>query len=149
MIERPPEYGHRLYPPFPRIGVGVLVFRDDHILLIERGNEPGLGKWTVPGGLVELGESLEDSVHREISEECGIRICGLQQVDIFQFIELDDDDVVKYHYVVIDYLADYLAGRLRARSDVERAGWFKADEVANLGTTEATRQLLEKALRFR
>jgi len=155
-ILRPPSMTHhkdkkedREYPTYPRVGIGVLVFKDDQFLLIKRGQEPSKGKWTVPGGLVELGEKLEQAVHREIYEECNIRISRLQQLDIFEFLQSDPSDKIKYHYIVIDFLAEYESGKLKAKSDIDKAQWVKIDFLDQLDIAEGIKPLIDKALSIR
>lgn len=122
--------GRREYPSFPIVGVGAMVMWDDQLLLIKRLNEPSAGKWTIPGGMVELGEGLEDAVRREIGEECGIKISIQGLAGIVERVILDDQDRIQYHYIIVDYLARYLKGNLKAGSDVAEAKW------APLGTLE-------------
>src|SRR5260370_160495 len=95
----------RRYPERPVLGVGALIIlEDDRILLVERGNEPLKGYWSLPGGAVETGESLRDGVKREILEETGLTIEPMQVVEIFERIMADADGRTEYHYVLIDYL---------------------------------------------
>jgi len=135
----------RLYPAMPRLGVGVVVFDREKVLLIKRNQEPALGLWTVPGGLVELGETLETAANREVAEECGIIVKLMDYIDYFEFIELNDADRIKYHYVVIEFFALYAGGQLQVASDAGQARWFLRDEVSSITTTEKTIALLKKA----
>ena len=139
----------RLYPSHPRAGVGVLVFRDTKVLMVQRAQEPQKGVWTIPGGLVELGETLEQTAHREIQEECGIKITGLKYLDFFQLIERDETDQIKYHYVIIDFLAQYLRGTLRTGSDISDTCWLEVEAALQIPATEATRSLIIRALDVR
>jgi ADP-ribose pyrophosphatase YjhB (NUDIX family) len=139
----------RVYPDYPYLGVGAVVFNKDQILLIKRGQEPSFGKWTIPGGLIELGESLVDGVKREIFEECNIQIKVYKQIDIFEYIEHDDSNKIKYHYIIIDYLADYLEGNLTAKSDILEAKWCTKSEFSHLDVIDTTRQVVEKALKLK
>lgn len=135
----------RSYYKYPRVGVGVLVRKDEKYLLIKRGQEPSRGLWTVPGGMVKLGESLETAALREIREECNIAISNIRYLDIFEFIKNDLRDQIQYHYIVVDYIAEYKEGTLVAGSDVDEAGWFTFDQVLELETTETTINLIRKA----
>ena len=139
----------RQYPSFPRVGIGALIFKDNRILLIKRGQEPSKGKWTVPGGLVELGERLSETVQREIYEECNIRIRVLDRLGIFEFIETDQQKDVRFHYIVIDYLADYVAGELKAGSDIDEARWVELDKTDELDITDSIKPLIQKAIAIR
>lgn len=139
----------RLFPRYPRVGVGVFVFNRDRILLVKRAQEPALGVWTVPGGLVEIGESLEQTAHRELFEECGIKVHLLDKIDVFEYIKTNRHNGVEYHYVVIEFLAEYLSGELVARSDVEQAQWLREDELEHFKTTEATMEFFKRAVHMR
>ena len=139
----------RQYPPYPRTGVGVLVFRENRLLMVQRDREPAKGLWTIPGGLVELGESLEKAAHREIAEECSIGITDLHKLDVFEYIEKDQSNRIKYHYVVIDFFATHAKGKLKPGSDIADARWLKADEALQFPTTPSTRSLIHKALDFK
>lgn len=134
----------RIYSNFPRIGVGVLVIKDDQFLLIKRGQEPNKGIWTIPGGMVELGEKLETAAHREVFEECGIKIKNCCFLDIFEFIEHDEMLKIKYHYIVFEFIANYSFGTISAGSDVIDIGWFHLNDLNNLFTTPATIDLVKK-----
>ncbi len=111
----------RRYPARPLLGVGALVFDDhDRILLIERGKEPLKGFWTLPGGLVEPGERLEEALRREIVEETGLEVEAREVVTIFERIIQDEDGRVEFHYVIVDYLCHLRGGTLRAAATWRR-----------------------------
>ncbi len=95
----------------------------------------------MPGGLVELGETLEEAIHREICEECSIRIRLHEQLDSFEFIQKDDHNLIKYHYIVLDYWATYAGGDLKAASDVDDAQWFTSDQIESLACSEKIKEL--------
>ncbi len=139
----------RTYPSYPRIGVGALVRHNDKILLVKRGQEPAKNQWSVPGGLVELGETLTVALEREVFEECSIHIDVLEQLDTFEFIEKDDEQNVKYHYVVLDFLATYKSGTVTAATDVLDARWFSFDEIHELNCTKAIKSLVAKSLNIK
>src|SRR3972149_5676141 len=113
----------REYPTRPICGVGVVVKKDDAVLLIQRGRAPRLGEWTVPGGAVELGESLRAAARREIREECGIEIELGEILDAFEWLLRDDSGKIQYHYIIIDFAGRYAAGDLRPGDDVMDARW--------------------------
>ncbi len=136
----------RIYPQHPRLGVGVVIFKDELVLLIKRGKEPNKGIWTVPGGLVQIGESVEQAAHREILEECNITINLAGLIDYFEFVEKDDEQKIKYHYVVLDFAAEYVSGNLLALTDAEDAKWVNPDQLENWEITEKTLMLINKAL---
>jgi len=135
----------RKYPLVPRVGVGIVVINKDKFLLIKRGQEPSKGFWTIPGGLVELGESLENAAQREIYEECNINVKLFQQIDCFELIEKGDLDKIKYHYIVLEFLAVYKNGILKAKSDAEQARWFFRNDLNSLNTSDKTISLIDKA----
>jgi 8-oxo-dGTP diphosphatase len=116
-------------PDRPVVGVGAVVIDDGRVLLIKRGKEPLRGRWVVPGGTVELGESLEDALHREIREETGIEVHVVEPVLVFDRI-LRDGVSVSYHYVIVDYLCERVGGETKAGSDALEAAWAAPSELA-------------------
>lgn len=136
---------NRTWPQFPLVGVGIVVRKNEQVLLIKRGQEPLKGIWTVPGGLVHVGENLEHAVRRELYEECGLRIQNLKQVDIFEYISHDQTRKVLYHYIIIEFASDYLSGSLQALSDVEESQWVHLSLIDQFITTGATKSLIMKA----
>ncbi len=139
----------RSYPKTPLVGVGVLTFNSEQkILLVQRGNEPAKSLWSLPGGLVELGERVRDAGIREVKEECNIDIEPLDVISVVDLILQDSDGKVKYHYVLIDYLAKFISGELRPQSDVIAAEWFSQQQLAELDIPEVTREVIEKAFKM-
>lgn len=141
----------RRYPAHPLPGVGALVFRSrprqGPILLVERASEPLKGYWSLPGGLVETGETLDQAVRREVLEETGLRIKPTKLFGVFERILRDGQGRVEYHYLLADYLCKVEGGRLRAGDDVSRAEWVARRELARYRLTEGTREVIEKAYR--
>ncbi len=136
----------RSYPSAPMVGVGVIAFNSEKkVLLVKRGNEPSKGLWSLPGGLVELGERVRETGIREVMEECNIEIEPQDVVSVVDLILEDSDGKVKYHYILIDYLAKYIGGELNPQSDVTDAAWFSRHEINDLDIPEVTREVLEKA----
>ncbi len=133
----------REYPEYPLVGVGVVVRRREKVLLIKRGQPPLKGVWTVPGGLLQTGEGLEQCAHREIYEECGISISGLKLIDVFEFIE-KERQYTRFHYIIIEYSADYRSGALKAQSDADQARWLDLHELETIETTKETKALIKK-----
>jgi 8-oxo-dGTP diphosphatase len=138
----------RRYPKHPLLGVGALIFtssgRRGPILLVERGGIPLKGYWSLPGGLVETGEKLEDAVRREILEETGLRIQPVSRFEIFERIMLDASGRAEYHYVLADYICKVVGGALRAGDDVSRVAWVRRSELGNYQITEGTREVIER-----
>jgi len=113
----------------PKVGVGAVVIRDGRVLLIRRGKEPLRGRWLVPGGTVELGETLEEAVVREVREETGLEVAPREVLTVFDRIDRQEARVL-YHYVIVDYLCDYRSGEPRAGSDAEAIALVSREELA-------------------
>ena len=139
----------RIYPTAPLVGVGVVIFNDkNQVVLIKRGNEPKKGLWAIPGGNVELGEQVSETAIREVKEECNINIELRDLLGVVDLILKDSGGKVQYHYVLIDYLAQYSGGELKPQSDVSEAGWFYQNELEKLDIPEVTLKVLEKAFKL-
>jgi len=134
----------RAYRELPRVGVGAVVIHEGRILLVKRASPPGKGFWAIPGGLVELGETVREAAERELLEETGISVRARDAFYIFDFIDRDADGTIRYHYVIVDFLADYLGGEPRAADDVSDARWLSPAEAAALNLSPTTRKLLEQ-----
>ncbi len=135
----------RKYPVSPLIGVGALIHRGDKIVVVKRENEPAKGLWSIPGGLLELGERIYDGVKREVMEETGLDVEIDRLLDVIDNIVYDDDGKICYHYVLIDYLCSSSHGDLKAATDVKEAQWIKLKDVDRLPTTKTLKRLLVKA----
>jgi 8-oxo-dGTP diphosphatase len=132
----------RLYPDQPVVGVGAVILNEGCILLEKRKNEPSRGKWTIPGGLVDLGETLEHAVIRELEEEtCLECVEGKlpRLIDVVDNIDLDDKGKVKYHFVIIDYLLKVKSYVFKVASDAEDLRWVPMDEVEDYDLTSSFR----------
>ncbi len=139
----------RSYPRTPLVGVGVITFNSDRqVLLVKRGSEPAKSLWSLPGGLVELGERVRDAGIREVKEECNIDIEPLDVISVVDLILQDAEGKIKYHYVLIDYLAKFISGELKPQSDVIAAQWFSQHQLADLDIPEVTREVIEKAFKL-
>lgn len=112
----------------PSVGVGAVLIHEGKVLLIRRGKEPLRGRWVVPGGTVEVGETLEEALVREIQEETGLVVRPLEVVTVFDRIERDGDSV-RYHYVIVDYLCRYVSGTPRAASDAEEVAYVAREDL--------------------
>ncbi|MBN2357369.1 NUDIX hydrolase [candidate division KSB1 bacterium] len=132
-------------PDFPRLGVGVLALKDDQFILIKRGNPPGRGKWTLPGGLVQVGETIKQAAERELLEECNVTVRLRDEFHLFEYIHREAETVL-YHYIILDYIADYHSGRLTAGSDVEAAAWFRLADLKTLHTTDHLCDFINRVL---
>jgi len=136
------------YPHCPKVAVGAVVFNEGRVLLVRRGKAPSKGLWAIPGGSVELGESLQEAAEREILEEAGIVVKAREPVCTFDVIERDDAGRVRFHYVIVDLAADYLDGDLRSGDDALEARWVSPGELETLTVNERTRRLLERQFQF-
>lgn len=136
----------RRYPGRPLVGVGAVVFDGPRVLLIERGQEPLKGWWTLPGGLVEAGERLDQALRREVLEETGLVVEPLTVAAIFERIVKDDAGRAEYHYVIVDYLCRPAGGELRWGSDVADARWVELPALASMKVAPGTPPVIEKAL---
>jgi 8-oxo-dGTP diphosphatase len=139
----------REYPDHPRVGVGAVVLHGDRVLLVKRGTAPALGKWSLPGGLVNLGETTRAAVVREVAEECGLTITVADVAGVVDRVIRDADGRVKYHYVLVDYLAHPESTRVRSGSDAAEARWVEIDRVAELDVTEGLVDMIRRAQTLR
>lgn len=126
------------------MGVGALIIHDGRILLERRRNQPGRGQWSIPGGLVELGEAAEQTVLREVKEETGLEVEKPEHVDVVDNVQLDEEGRVKYHFVIIDYLVKLKAGKLRAASDAAELRWVPFGEVGKYDLTPTFRAFFQR-----
>jgi 8-oxo-dGTP diphosphatase len=133
----------RLYPTQPVVGVGAIILREGKILLEQRGNEPARGQWTVPGGVVEVGEILEDSVIREVKEETGLKAQNPRLIDVVDQVHRDKEGKIEYHYVIIDY-AVKATGEPKAASDAYELKWVPLGEVEAYDLTPSFRRFFVK-----
>ncbi|HUY13696.1 MAG TPA: NUDIX hydrolase [Terriglobia bacterium] len=134
----------REFPDRPVVGVGGVVIRDGTVLLIRRGSEPLKGEWSLPGGMLELGEHLEAAVRRELLEETGLEVEPVAVVEVFDRI-IHDRGRVRYHYVIVDYLCTLKGGTLRASSDVTDARWVRRDDLRQFHLTEKATSVIEQS----
>jgi 8-oxo-dGTP diphosphatase len=143
----------REYPEHPIVGVGGVVIERDRALLIRRGSEPLRGEWSIPGGTLELGESLESGVARELLEETGLEVRVLELIEVFDRVYLEDaggDGVAtktgpRFHYVIVDYLCERIGGEVAAGSDVTDVAFAREDELEQFRLTETATRILRKA----
>ena len=136
------------YPSQPRVAVGAIVFKDEKILLVRRGKPPAMDSWAIPGGSVEICETLQRAAEREILEETGVTIKALEPVFTFDYIERDELGCARFHYVIIDLTAEYVSGEPRAGDDAAEARWISSDELSALKVSSKTRQLLKTRFDF-
>jgi 8-oxo-dGTP diphosphatase len=125
--------------------VGALIFENGKILLVERGKEPLKGYWSLPGGILETGEKLEEGIRREVAEETGLDVEPYSMFEIFERIMPDAEGRAEYHYVLIDYLCRRVSGEPAAASDVSQVAWVAEPELRDYRLTEGTLDVIERA----
>jgi 8-oxo-dGTP diphosphatase len=138
----------RAYPSHPVVAVGAIVVKDGKVLLVRRRREPSRGLWSLPGGAVRRGEGLREAVAREVREECGIDVKVEGVVEVLDRIYVDRNGRVRFHYVIIDFLASWRKGRLTAASDISDASWVDPAAIGRLSLTEGLASVITKALRL-
>jgi 8-oxo-dGTP diphosphatase len=136
----------REYPSVPRVGVGAVVLDAGRVLLVRRGKPPLMGKWSLPGGLVELGETTREAVQREIAEECGLTVRVGEVAGILDRVVRDAEGRIRYHWVLVDYVASVESGTLCAASDADEAAWVEVDAVERLDTTDGLMDMIRRAV---
>jgi ADP-ribose pyrophosphatase YjhB (NUDIX family) len=136
----------REYLEHPLIGVGAIIHRNGKILLIRRRFEPNKGRWAFPGGLVEIGERLEDAAVREVKEELGLHIKLEGLVSVTSEIIRDKDSEVKFHYVLVDYLARAVDDKITINKESYSYRWFDPEAILNLNASENTKAVIRKYL---
>ena len=135
----------REYPDRPWVGIGVIVFRGDHVLLVRRGKPPRLGMWSLPGGAQHVGERAEDAARRELFEEAGIEVGALQFAAVVDAINRAEDGTVRFHYTIIDYCAEWLSGEARAGDDVQEVAWALPEELARYDLTAEVHRVIARS----
>ncbi len=131
-------------PTAPKAAVGAVVIKKGRVLLVKRKYPPKKGKWAIPGGSVNLGESLQAAAEREVKEETGLIIHAKEPVYTFDLIEHDSKGDVVFHFVIVDLRAEFVSGELQPADDVSDARWFGPEEINDLNTSDATITLLQK-----
>lgn len=138
----------RDYPERPIIGVGAVIVERGRVLLVRRATEPLKGEWSVPGGMLELGEKLHDGVRREVLEETGLEVEPRQVLDVFDSIFRDEQGQTQYHYVLIDYLCRYVSGVAKAGSDVSEVRWIQEGELTMMRLRDSIEQVVRKGFQL-
>ena len=134
----------REYPDRPVLAVGGVVIRDGKVLLIRRGKPPALGEWAIPGGRVELGETLEEAAEREVREETGVQVRASGICHLFEDIRKDEAGRIRFHYVIVDLFAEYRVGDPCAADDAHEAAWLSPEDFPSLPVNQSTLHLLRK-----
>ncbi|MFX0068293.1 MAG: NUDIX hydrolase [Promethearchaeota archaeon] len=136
---------NREYPAFPLVGVAALIVDQGRVLLVKRKYDPGKGLWSLPGGLINLGEKIEDALVREVQEETGLKVEVSNLLSIIDRIREDKAGRIIYHYIIICYLAHSKEGKLKASSDAEDVRWLRPEEIGKLPMTRILEHFIKKA----
>ena len=132
----------REYPDTPLVGVGALIIEEGRIVLIKRGKSPLLGEWSIPGGAMEIGETVREAAAREAHEETGLRVVAEELLGVYDRLLRDEEGRVRYHYLLVDFLCRRVAGELCAAGDAAEARWFTPEEVKQLTFPEDTKDVI-------
>ena len=134
----------REYPETPLVGVGAIIIEADRVVLVKRGHAPLLGKWSIPGGVLEVGETLREAAAREAKEETGLLVEVGELLGVYDRVLRDDTDRVLYHYVLIDFLCRRTSGELVASGDAADVGWFRRTDIAEMKLAADTQDVIAK-----
>ena len=134
------------FPSKPVVGVGAVILDGDRVLLVKRGHEPLKGHWSLPGGRVELGETLEAALVREVREETGLEITTGPVVEVFDRIDRASDGRIAYHYVIVDFACAPAGGQLAHASDAEDARWVLVNDLSAYNVTPKATMVIQKAI---
>ena len=139
----------REYPDRPYVGVGVIVFCDKEVLLVQRNKEPNKGHWSIPGGRQMLGETAAEAARRELLEETGVKVDQLLLVDVVDAIIPDVEGKIKYHYTLVDYMGQWQSGESRPGDDAQEVRWVRLNEISSYSLLEKTMNIIQKATRMK
>jgi len=132
----------REYPDFPLVGVGAIIIEDGRVLLVKRGHPPLAGEWSIPGGVLEVGETLREAAIREAREETCLTVEPADLLGVYDRVLRDDDGRTVYHYVLIDFRCRRVGGEARAADDADEVRWFTLEEAGELALPEDTAEVI-------
>ena len=132
----------RRYPQSPLIGVGAIIIEEGRVVMVKRGHEPLKGEWSIPGGVLEVGETLREAAIREAREETGLEVETLDLLGVFDRVVRDEAGQTLYHYVLIDFLCRRVSGKLCCADDADAARWFTKDEIGSLKVANDTEEVI-------
>jgi 8-oxo-dGTP diphosphatase len=133
----------REYPDAPLVGVGAIIIEQHRVVLVKRGHPPLAGTWSIPGGVLEMGETIRQAVAREALEETGMTVEVGELLGVYDRILRDEDERTRYHYVLIDFLCRRIAGEPEAAGDAAEARWFTRGELGELSLPEDTAEVIQ------
>jgi 8-oxo-dGTP diphosphatase len=139
----------RTYLDYPFVGIGVVIWKDDKFLLIQRGKPPRMGQWSIPGGRQELGETVKETVLRETLEETGLTVELTDFLDVVDSIQKDEKGNIAFHATLVDYAAEWLSGEASANSDAIDVAWHNLEDLKELGLWSETTRIIQKSARLR
>jgi len=134
----------REYHNFPILSAGGIIIIDDKVVIIKRKTEPDSGKWTIPGGAINVGEKIRDGLRREVFEETALKVKVGNLIDIAEKIFKDNEGKIIYHYVILDYICKYISGSMKASSDAEELMLVKMDDLDKFELVNGTMRVIEK-----
>jgi len=134
----------REFPELPLVGVGAIIIKDDRVVLVKRAHPPIQGQWSIPGGVLEVGELVREAAIREAREETGLIVEPGELLGVFDRVLRDAEKRVQYHYVLIDFLCRRVGGEFLAASDAAEVRWFNRGELPALNLSEDTLRVIEK-----
>ena len=135
----------REYPDRPYVGVGMIIFRDQEVLLVKRNKDPNKGHWSIPGGRQMLGETVSEAAKRELLEETGVKVELLLLVDVVDAIIPDTEGKIIYHYTLVDYMGEWYSGDSRPGDDAKEVRWVELNEISAYSLLEKTMNIIQKA----
>ncbi|HXT87546.1 MAG TPA: NUDIX hydrolase [Verrucomicrobiae bacterium] len=140
-----PDASGREYPQRPIIAVGGVVIQGARVLLIRRGQPPLEGRWSIPGGILEIGETITAAIERELKEETGVSVRVLGLLEIYEKVLRDSDNRAQYHFVILDYMCEFVEGTAEAAGDVTDTAWVAEEGLEKLQLTSAALRVVKKA----
>ena len=135
----------REYPDRPYVGVGVIVFRDQEVLIVKRKKDPNKGQWSIPGGKQMIGETVAEAAKRELLEETGVKVGQLFLVDVVDAIIPDVEGKIKYHYTLVDYMGHWESGESSAGDDAQEVRWVSLNNLKSYSLLKKTMLIIQKA----